>query len=376
MEYSFQVKKFEAVNFIMMALLILAYSLSSIYVNYSILSIIFLIMFILASFPSKNITSKIFAFLYSILLLLLVEGGLIEFDFIPQAKYLLDINSSVFYWFSNGHVHAVRLLIAYPGYLLSEFLNVELNKGFSYYTILMFTMIFLLIVDTLQTLKKQNIPFLLEIKMFIALIPLIILPLIMNGRLIAAYLGFIILIRIFIDLFSEKQKGRIEIFSFGLVGLILTMVSSGTMTVAFIYILFLTYIFNKGKLNRKMFVKRSLLITIVFSPVIYAIFSYFWLMLMRNINYYGGGLNGVINMFNHGAGKFLMLNNISVAAILIFAFIILSQNIIVLRKILKKQYKVAPLIIAVNISLYGLLFGFSTGLIMIPPLLILILLYF
>jgi len=335
--------------------------------------IIYFNIIIILYLSEKRISIKLISILYLFLMTVLVSKKLLEFDFIPQARVILNSNPNVLYWFFVGHPHAIRLLIAYPGYIISEFYNIELNTGFSYYGISMFVIMYMLIANTLLKLSVIKNFFLM--KMILAVIPLLILPLLMNGRLIAAYLGFTILINLFVRLFNNEDLGKIKIFVIGSIGLILTMVSSGTMVVSALYIIFLSYVFNQKHIKSKRFIKKALIFLLVLSPIFYKLLSYYWLMFMRNVNYYGGGINGTIDMLNHGIGRYLPKNNGAIVFIIILAFVIIFLNIVYLNKLIKKRNRKITIIAGINISLYGMLFGYSTGLMMIPPLIILMLLF-
>ena len=75
-------------------------------------------------FPDKELKFKNnLCYLYFFILLVLLNLKTIDFIFIPQAETLLIGNDSVFYWFSQGHYHAIRLLVSYPGYLFHQYFN-------------------------------------------------------------------------------------------------------------------------------------------------------------------------------------------------------------------------------------------------------------
>lgn len=341
----------------------------------AIIAMILLNMIIVFILPFKDLFSKILGFLYSLLLLLFVQGNWIEFEFFLQAYKLLIDNTDLLHWFSEGDVHAIRLLIAYPGYIISKVFAIELNIGFSYYCVTMFTVMYLIIIDTVLKFKKSRLRYDSETKMFFALIPFLILPFIMNGRLIAAFLGFSILIHLFVALFhGQSRMGSIKKFLIGCLGLVLTMVSSGTMSVALVYCLFSVYVLNYKQIKKIKFIKKALLTLVVISPVIYIVLSYFWQMLIKNINFFGGGIEGFINMFSHGAGRLLILNGPGLIITLIAGAVFVLLNMVYLRNAIITKYRYIPILAGINISLYGLLFGFSTGLMMIPPLILLILL--
>ena len=79
-------------------------------------------------------------------------------------------------------------------------------------------------------------------------------------------------------------------------------------------------------------------------------------------------------MFSHGAGRLLILNGPGLIITLIAGAVFVLLNMVYLRNAIITKYRYIPILAGINISLYGLLFGFSTGLMMIPPLILLILL--
>lgn len=64
----------------------------------------------------------------------LITFGVIEFPMFPQAASLYDINEDAFYWLKAGHVHAIRLLIVYPGVVLSNLFGFETDLGVTIYS--------------------------------------------------------------------------------------------------------------------------------------------------------------------------------------------------------------------------------------------------
>lgn len=341
--------------------------------NINIVAIFLLVLPTLIIFASKEVFTKIVAFIYFCLLFTMVTLNIIEFTFIPQAKVLLDANNSLLYWFSTGNPHAVRLLIAYPGYILSEIFEVDIHLGFTYYGIYLFMVLYLTATNIIRKVYKYKHGVNLKVKYLIVIIPFIILPFIMNGRLIAAFLGYTFLINIFIDFINDNKKMSLGCILGIFISLILTMVSSGVMTVAIAYLLLMTYAINHRKINKKRFLKRSSIFLLFFSPIIYKIFDYLILMLNKNIVFFGGGIRGFINMLNHGVGRIFFTSDwIFYTSVITGVLILLINASIVVHKVKRIDNRFA-LFLAVNIATYGLLFGFSTGLMMVPPLIILLL---
>ncbi len=96
-----------------------------------------LVILILLLYRS-GLYAKGIVLLYYLILIVLLKGGGLSFDFIPQAKALLDLDQNVIFWLQLGHPHAIRLLLAYPGYIVSQVCDIDLNIAFSYYVVILF----------------------------------------------------------------------------------------------------------------------------------------------------------------------------------------------------------------------------------------------
>lgn len=354
------------------AVFIVLYLLSFLYNCESLFLSICLVTLVLYLLPANNNYSRLFSILYYFLLCILTKIQLIKFEFLPQANELLKMDDSLLYWILSGHPHSVRLLISYPGYIFSQIFNVNLNIGFTYYCIILLSFLYFLIIDNISKYRnnKRNISFV--IKCIITLIPLLILAFIMNGRLIPAFFGFMIVISLFLE--NENKKIAINplFISKLFFGFLFTMVSSGTMTVTFVFSIISLYITNSDKVIKKKNIKKIVIGLIILLPVIYKFFTYFLFMLNKNITFYGGGIDGAVNMLNHGAGK-IFVSNMFIFSIFVFiGTIFLLSNLGCIYTKVKSNGNKIYLFLAVNIAFYGIFFGISTGLMMIPPCIVLI----
>ena len=195
----------------------------------------------------------------------------------------------------------------------------------------------------------------------------------MNGRLILSYLGYSILICLYTDLQTHKKRNKVNVILMTFIGLVLTMVSSGTMAIALLYVITMLYSINFGKFNKKKFIKTFLLILLVLSPIIIKVIEYVFVMINKNITFFGGGFKGFFNMLNHGLGKYFNSSPDILILFIMLAIIFLVMNYKYLKNKIAKKDRYISIILGINIAMYGLLFGFSTGLMMIPPLIIYIL---
>ncbi|MDR7857551.1 hypothetical protein [Tissierella sp.] len=332
-------------------------------------------LIIIYVYPSKSIFTKFVSFIYFLVLYICVKENIIKFSFIPQARALLDIDKSLLVWFKSGHPHAVRLLVAYPGYILSQVFEMDLDLGFSYYVITMFNIIFLTMMNSLKKLKENKHRYLIEVLNMLCMFPVTLLAFLMNGRLVFAYLGFLMITDIFISIYTKGIKLNISKIIFLAGAFVLTTVSSGTLMVSLIYIMVMLYVYYYRLIDNPPSIRKQIFSLLILSPLLYIVFEYATIMFIRNVNYFGGGFKGLINMLNHGVGRFFILSQFQTIIFIALITIFLIMNFLFIKKQIYKKNKILPLILGINISMYGLLFGFSTGLMGVPPLIILILYY-
>lgn len=280
-----------------------------------------------------------------------------EFVFIPQAQTLLDWDTNLLTWFKEGHVHAIRLLIAYPGYIISALCKIELNQGFSLYCVFVFTMLYSNLISVIKKLIKkiELVPF----YNILCLIYCMILFMIMNGRIVFAFCGISMILKCNAELWVDGKFNFITVVKIGL-GILLTTVSSGTLVVGCI-VIFLGILLSK---NFKGIIAKKWLwiIGVLLLPAIYIFGKYVMVMIRKNIDFFGGGIDGIINMLQHGVGRIIPLdNNILFIFFIIDGILILAVNSILIYYLYKKNLEIFPAIVAFNVAIYGSLFGLSTG---------------
>lgn len=319
---------------------------------------------------NEHLMTKILSFCTLAIIIYMTYLKIISFDFMAQAYVLLETNTSLFFWLQQGHIHAIRLAIVYPSYLMHVFFDIELNLVFGYYCSIIFSLIYIFIskiVDYFVQIKK------LHIELMIVLFT-IMLACVMNGRICFAFLGFAILIHEMISLYrEEKTMNWILRYIKVIAGLILSTVSSGTMIVclSFVLIMFAFRVLRQKRIQVDSI--RLWIICILGAPVLYVGAKYVKSMINKNITYFGGGIEGIINMLQHGIGR--LFGNISgVYSLMIIAvgIMILIINIGIIVYIYKHHLEYIPLVIGANIAFYGLFVGISTGTLILIPGMILV----
>ena len=317
----------------------------------------------------NNVVEDVVAILLLILLISAVNVGILKFNFMPQAYALLQSNDNVIYWFVEGHFHAIRLLIAYPSYIISVYFNVPLDLSYSYYCSIIFSMIYVFLASNINFYfrKKENL-----LHCYLAVVFFIlVLALIMNGRICFAFLGFSMLIFEMGNIYFIKTPRKwIRRYINVIIGVILSTVSSGTMVVC---VSFTILMFFARVIKFKVVQKSSLRFIFLCAlglPFIVKGVEYVWIMIDKNIVFFGGGFSGIINMLQHGVGRiFGAPSGLMVIWLVVTGVIVLIINIIVLISLRNNEY--FPLFLGINIAFYGMFVGFSTGSLMLIPLAIL-----
>ncbi len=252
-----------------------------------------------------------------------------------------------------GHPHLPRYLVAYPGFLLQELLPVN---GFSIY-ISVFFAINVLLLTKIALLVNQRQPSILIIIGFIGA------HLAMNGRGVIAWTSWLICLWVCIKV-KKKIASSLSQMGWIVISCWLAAVSTGVFIIVMAALIFLLlkniFLVNKAKSAK------NLLTTLAISPVAFALVDYLILAIEKNMDFYGGGFYGVINMLQHGVGVILIditptnLLLIFVAGIIIVFMVILS----ILGRSLTdlERFIVLPLL--------GGFFGFTVLTLVIPPLLL------
>ena len=256
----------------------------------------------------------------------------------------------------------LRFYLVFPIFSLSKNLGIDYNYLF---TIIVPVMIF----SSALNIAKVNydVDELIKSKGRIKILTLSFLvlsglSLFMNGRIVFAILGASMLLMV--GYFWGSLK-IVKLVVLSIVGLFLTSVSSGTFIVfaLSLFILSFYHFLNDFSKRNVMLFCCSTILLLLISPLLKMYF-------FRNLDFYGGGFHGFINMLNHGFGALLFTENfyflgfiVLLVMVFIFFFFFYFRNLRVC-------------FIILSIALVGGLFGYSTMMIGIPPLVVLISYFF
>lgn len=298
----------------------------------------------------------------------LIVLGEIKFPMFPQAAVLYEQNEDVIYWIKTGHIHAIRLLIVYPGVVLGKLPGFELNLGVTIYSASLLVLIQYFMMRMMNINNSEN-----KVSGLLAGLLIVALSYLMNGRLIFVFFGISLLTLCELK-FREREISIFMLQIVTAISIVFTMVSSGTMFVTFVYtVMMIPFRWKKlRKAGEKLLYAAILMVSAI--PVINIFVPYLIKMTEKNITFYGGGFQGAINLINHGLGKIvntsdnlLVLLFFAIGAIVLFANIYLFKH-----RIIQRDHPNLPLFLLVNLGIYGSIFGISTGLTALIPLLVLV----
>ncbi len=306
----------------------------------------------------------IWSFTFS-LLSLITCLGIHKFELFTQVRYFihLDILSAFYGPYFVEKSHVLRFLVASPCIILSKITLQDIDMAYTLYCILLtsvMSVVFREIFCVLHNGKNVSISIL-------AALVFCIISIFMNGRMIPAYFGFSIVLWRLTNIFSYYKKNEyldkkfitIKELSIIFIGWFFTAVSSGTMLISFTLILisFFFMIFMFKKANYTVMSKIFIFIAVMFV----GLFSGF--MILRNFIFFQDRLFGLLE---HGLGRFLIHPYIFV----VLAFIVPSLTIAFLALIsnsLKNKPALIAIILAIPISVFLGIFGFSTLSMIIVP---------
>ncbi len=252
-----------------------------------------------------------------------------------------------------GHPHMPRYLVAYPGFLLEEQLP---GIGFSLYVAVFFAFNIALFRN-IAILVIHRRPLLIIYLSFAAI------HLGMNGRGVMAWTAWLICIWV-CQKITMKISSPANLIGWITLSCLLATVSTGVFIVV---IVAFTFILSSNiQQKKRVSLIQKILIFFVAALLCYLLINYFLMAIEKNIDFYGGGIQGFFAMLQHGLGiLFFELSIVSViffVVIISFMFVTLFMSIFVRRICLVERFLI--------FSFIGGLFGFTVLTLTIPLLML------
>lgn len=294
--------------------------------------------------------------LAAICLLLFLLSPFHEFKLWSQVTYLRGNTPNLGNLFSEAHL--LRYMLVYPIFVLSDQTGLHADHLFS---VLCFVMLFLTIRHCTKMadyyLQKNELYFIICFALLFLL-----LSASMNGRIIFAFLGFSYLL-LSVQNWERKKLSDLGLFLRLFPVLFLCSVSSGTFLSSLLGLMLWSVVYV-SRPKRWLYLYGFMLL-VVLSPIVH-------LYVFKNINFYGGGFSGFVNMLNHGAGKiFHLVDFASLTLIILIAVHLFVIGILLLYY--QRKYRL-HLLFTCSCIVAGF-FGYSTLSLTIIPVSILMACY-
>ncbi len=282
---------------------------------------------------------------------LISASGILRFEAWTQVMDLWDTEISPFLLI--GHPHFFRYMVAYPGFLLEDKIP---GFGFSIYIGIFFATNVSIFRRLIWLASNRSAP-VLAWTVFISS------HLFMNGRGVIAWTAWLLCAYLCLRISRGESISLAKLLLIALACL-LAAVSTGVFIVTVVTITIFTLSNYKHAVNRSKW--RVFLFALLFIPIAVVIADFFWVAIEKNLDFYGGGFEGAINMLNHGLGG--IFSGSTVSTILAMWLIGLTLSTIIILVLHGWTWK--PLQKLIFLAFFGGLFGFTVLTLAIPVLLV------
>ena len=291
-------------------------------------------------------------------------AGLLGFSLWGQILELVGMRATPAELIASGNVHALRFLVVFPFLWMSVTFGLPQDGPFAVGVALAIVGSSWFVARSV-TLVLTGETRQLRFVWFPILLLMLGLSLAMNGRIAFSFLGYAILTHLMV-LF---QAGRIRSslpFVLGVFPcLLLLSVSTGTFLVGVgslaVFALAQPVWRRRGVLER-----RTVVLFGVILGVLGLLMPIVGQAVTKNIEFYGGGLRGVVRMLQHGAGRVLP-DDLLVLGVLTCVGVVMACLALDLAKTRIQSSRLdACLWMAMAFAFAGGLFGFSTMMVGLP----------
>jgi hypothetical protein len=280
---------------------------------------------------------------------LLTVAGIKTFGAWDQVTELWESGVSPLLLAVMGHPHFFRFLTAYPGFLLEDSVA---GWGFSFYICIFFACNVALLRHNLR-LATGAAPTLATWLVFFAV------HMFMNGRGVIAWTAWLLCIMLCVRM-SRGDSGGLGALLQGALACWLAAVSTGVFIVVAVALALFYLQFRRRSRGG---IVRKLAIAACAAPFIFYIVEHLYVAIMKNIDFFGGGIDGVIHMLSHGLGRVLFGSDI-LAVFLIGGGAIAVLLLVVLLRMRKHRF--TPLEQLLVLPLCGGMFGLTVLTLALP----------
>ncbi len=284
--------------------------------------------------------------------------GLVEFNLWNQVLSIKYPNpdAKIPSYIFGIHQHAPRYALVSPLFWLHDQIGVSYDWLFSILVPVLLALSVYILTITMIKINYKSINYWHSLLFSVVTIGI---SFFMNGRAILAILGSAILVGILVDFLKSNSCKNLFIKQF--FGFWLVSVTSGAYIISFVffYSVFL-YFLMQGKV-RFLYLREKIVQTAIFSILVLFFHGY----LQINLEFFGGGFNGVAAMLHHGFGYILV--NFS----LFNLFAVLFGLVVILATVYRYFREQWMLLFILSVCILGGAFGWTAMIVSLPAFLLL-----
>ncbi|MCO4822988.1 MAG: hypothetical protein KC469_13035 [Flavobacteriaceae bacterium] len=291
---------------------------------------------------------RVFNYSLVIILFLMIALDLIGFSIWGQ---VYDVHESNLGQVTiESYYHFPRYILVYPAFFMNDlFPGVVEEKWFSFYVVFLYLVIVVVLSKIYLKYASQVLRIILTRDVSFALFFLVMSPLlfILNGRAIFGIFSASILLYYFsyFDSFSFFKKSFLVFLS-----LFTSMVSSGFVVIAFFSLFVIDF------MGTKFFSKKGVIKILFYFLIITYLYDFISFVFEKNISFFGGGFEGVLNMLNHGFGRIFIdfdLFLIAMLSVTLIVFILLNLLIIPSSFFIEKMHILIIFVLSFFVGMFG-----------------------
>lgn len=295
--------------------------------------------------------STVWFFVASLPFFICVLFGIKTFEVWGQITYIWGGRVSPVVLILEGSPHALRYTLMYPILVFSEFFNFDHDVVFSYLVLAsMFITIRNIFASAEIILGRQLIG---VVGVVAVVIPIETLFFLMNGRGTMSFLGYSICFRVLMYLIYHRELNIAKMLLL-FMGIVMCSVSSGVLASCYVSILIGVGVTVRGMFKQGV-TKGNLKSVLGLLLLLGVFFIFFLIGIQKNLNFYGGGLQGFKGLLSHGAG-YVLIGFVDVPILTLLA--VFGGMIIFAMLIARLRHPELALFICVTIACGA--FGYST----------------
>jgi hypothetical protein len=256
-----------------------------------------------------------------------------------------------------------RYLVAYPSIVAMDHWGMRFVDAFALYSAALLAVTAMVLLASVRTWRRLTEPEAFVVGLALAALVGAIATQ-MNGRLIPAHIGMGAIVLAQARIFAQRALRLREGVLLGS-GLVLSQMTSGTGLVAYADLLAWSAVAVVMRIDRAQVLAIVWVLSAFFAPLLLR-------DLLKNVDFYGGGVTAIIAMLDHGAGIVLRRQPS-------IAFIALAAAVLGIAvawrsrgRLLRLSRALWPPVLAIPVTAVGGLYGYSTLSMALPSLLILL----